>query len=290
MRGGVGLITRMVTRPNYLEFVAWGIRPKSRPRRLNALRCYLLPSFIYLLLVGVFATIIIWATESPAHEWEAEPCIGITAFAWYLGIIVCNIMPFRLENRFSNPALLRANLHDYRLAGIAGRDMLKGMAAPQLAGRRLFVITYITTCVTLAMACLNYFCRHPGGPYIPELLMVTLIGAITSGAAIFNLLVGSRYALAQWALCPSKIMRRLKTAGFLFSCPVTLCTFCPLLLVAFILWVPLECATLIGRSIHAENTWSRAKTALDGNDGEPFIEPIPKVTDSAAPADWRDTM
>lgn len=246
----------MVTRPNYLKTMVWGRRPKSAKRRRAAMWCCLRPSLLYLGCIALSVPIFQYTNILD----EDEKSLGVLFCAWLFGIIGCNFMPFLLEKSFGNASILQANFHDYRLAGISGRDMLTGLAAPQLAGIKIFVATYGLSFFVLWLWI---------GWGSDKAIFAGIVGAIPTAAAIYNLLAGSHYSLAQWAICPKKANRVLKTAGFIFACPITLCTFCPILIVGFLLWVPLQFASYVMRNVYFENAWDRAQALLDGTGEEP---------------------
>lgn len=267
----------MATRPNYLAAQAWGYRPKSIRRRRSALLAYLGPSIFYLFsIAGLYA---ITSRLFPL----SIPVITRFVIAWLTGVLHCTLLPLMLENRYGNTRLLRTNYHDYRLAGISGREMLKGLAAPQLAGIQLFAWVYAITLGLLGFLGICNIADQMAG-YI-------VMGAFSFAASVYNLLVGAHYYLAQWAICANKPTRILKTLALMFTCPITLCTFCPPLVFLFPIWFFLQIISILRRSMYAEGVWNRAQALLDGNDYEPPPPSTPAPTNiKPVEPSWRDPV
>jgi hypothetical protein len=99
--------------------------------------------------------------------------------------------------------------------------------------------------------------------------MVVLIGSL--GTSMYNLFLGSRYYLSQWALTPNKTSRKIKAALFIFSCPITACTFFPPLILLSFFLILAELISLAVRSSLMADAWTKAQEELDGN---PEIIPV----------------
>lgn len=184
-------------------------------------------------------------------------------FGWLLGAVLCAFSPFLMGNRFANPHVLRANYSDYCLAGIGGREMLEGLAAPHLAGSYLFTRVYLVT--SLILFSLLWVDPPPG-----EIIPFFVFSVISS---IVNLRAGGRFALALWARNAGSAVRALMIFAFVFSSPVTLFTILfPLIPLVFdntsdlYYLYALEVVTLIPRLYFARRTWIGAIARLDGNE------------------------
>ncbi len=264
----------MVTRPNYLAAWMWGVHPPSARRRRRALACYLVPTLLYLAVVGAGALLIpIEHADTyqgtPVTYWD-EYFELLLLFSWGLGFLFCLVLPFRMENRRSNARLLQANLHDYRLTGLSGREILTGLAAPQLAAHQLFIKTYAAV-MMVWVAILAMFSI--------EDVFVAIPLAISWLASYFNLVYGGRYNLSLWPTTPSRVARALKTAALIFTCPLTLCTICPLLVFLALILLPFGIAVVVVRGTKAADAWADAQTALDGVETVSLWSPVQDAPD-----------
>lgn len=263
----------MVTRPNYLAAWMWGVHPPSARRRRRALACYLVPTLLYLALIGAGALFFV-VVDSPDWEmhntdWKAY-FSQLLLFSWGLGFLFCLVLPFRMENRRSNARLLQANLHDYRLTGLSGREILTGLAAPQLAAHQLFIKTYaVVMMVWVAIL----------APFSVVGLLVAILLAISWLASYFNLVYGGRYNLSLWPTTPSRVARALKTAALIFTCPLTLCTICPLLVFLALILLPFGIAVVVVRGTKAADAWADAQAALDGVETVSLRSPVQDAPD-----------
>lgn len=199
--------------PNIIALQAWGKFPQSRRRRKQAMRSFLARTLIFLgvLVVGVIISGFIIAT-SPRHF--RVDGLGSTFFCLVMGIgfLFCLATPFQMENRFSGGRALRANFHDYHLAGVSGRDILMGMAGPQIAGILLFAIIYgVAVVATFLIACQ----LERSGPGRELFIAFTLIVLIAES----SLIVGGLYAIAQWTRYSEKSLRLFKTGSFMLFNP-----------------------------------------------------------------------
>lgn len=251
----------MVTRPNYLALQAWGIRPKSQRRRRRALLTYLGPTFAYLAIVPLAWLLFITSHVSKPFL-DSGPDHSFYMFFWLLiaswafGFFFCLILPFRVENRFSNARVLHANLHDYRLAGLSGVEILNGLAAPQLAAARLFIKIYAAVLVVELLACSAFFINA---------VFFSLPLVLSWGASYFNLVQGTRLNVALWATTPSRSARILKIGTLIFTCPITLCTLVPPIILAAVFLFPITVASFPVRAVKVEDVWNAARENLDGN-------------------------
>lgn len=256
----------MVTRPNYLAAQAWGIRPKSAKRRRRALICLMGPAAFYLGLLAL-AVLTQFILNLDNHDLHLDRYAhALFAISWIGGFVICTILPFRREKKFGNARMLQANYHDYRLALLTGSEILEGLAAPQLAGIKLFTIVYLFTFVPVACMWITLNSDYP---------LVLVAAVIYVGASIFNLHVSSRFNIAHWALSPKLATRTIKTAGMVFSCPITLSTICPPLVIVAITLLPLIFASYAVRLTKMTEAWSKARSILDGNEEVSLWVPVP---------------
>lgn len=252
---------------NFLEEQAWGRFPKSRRRRRMALRSLLTCTLLYVGLLAMVATIFtVISLKTQGRVDDALPGI-LTYFSFFVGAWFCAVAPFQVENRFSNARQLLANQHDYRLAGMTGRGMLRGIAAPQLAGAKLFAVVHLV----IVSGFLAYVSENVNN--VPRRLAMIVIGipVVILIASVFDVFVGTRFNLAQWRY-PGRGFRSLKTACFVFSSPFTVMVCCPFLFrfssqstIETLLFV--EIALLVIRWRWAAAEWRRAERWLDGDEG-----------------------
>lgn len=256
----------MVRAPNHLAALAWGLRSESTAHRRGAMVSWLGPAGLYLVIVLLIGLALAYNNFIDVRRLSTfEYWVALDAAAWYVGVLFCVILPFRIENKFSSAKLLRANYPDYRLAGFTGHDVLTGMAAPRIAGIKLFAYVYVIV-MLIGVSLLTYFQA--------KAIVLLLLLALSLGASIFSLIVGSYYNLAQWALSPNKAVRYIKTAGIVFTGPVTLCTLYPMFMIFLTIAIFLEVISVAIRSNIAVNAWTRAQKQLDGNDhANPLVPP-----------------
>ncbi|MEN6626387.1 MAG: hypothetical protein ABFD69_09190 [Candidatus Sumerlaeia bacterium] len=270
----------MPTRPNYLAAMIWGRRPKSARRRRRAWSCRYGPTTSYLVIFGIILTVGLLIASAfgivAEEEFVTVYCASLLTAAFFLGAIYCIALPFMLENRFSNARVLQANCHDYRLAGMSGREMLNGLAGPQLAGIKLFAKVYVG--VVFSIGAVSTAVQ-------PDFLRGMLTFSMLLIPFLLDLIAGSYFHLTLWTKYPSKPQRLLMTAVFVFSSPVTLLTATLPLSVPIIAMVPfmfgifivLELLSLAVRAAVIGSAWSAAKERLDGN-----AEQIPRLYDEPA--------
>lgn len=256
----------MVTRPNILALQAWGRRPKSARRRRRALAAlYAKPTGYIAMLAVVGLVFVIYYINRPQNiaKQNIDRGLLVTEFlvSWWLGVFVSAMAPFRIGDRSGNARALQSNGHDYYLAGIKGGDVLTGLAAPQLAGIRLFAWTFLAVVWLL-------FLTVEATENVGK--MFELFFMLSFAAAMFNLLAGTRFALALWALYPGRGQRMLLTAAMVFSSPMTIVSLCPPLIYTGLFmgnFSPLfvsEAVLLIIRFVVCLAMWARAVTTLDG--------------------------
>lgn len=251
----------MVTRPNILALQAWGRRPKSPRRRRRALAALYAKAGVYFALLAVIGVgFVALNIHSPQN---IDRGLLVTEFlaSWWLGVFISAMAPFRIGDRSSSARALQANGHDYYLAGIKGGDVLTGLAAPQLAGIRLFAWTFLAVVWLLF---LTVEATEGVGKEFELFFMLSF------AAAMFNLLAGTRFALALWALYPGRGQRMLLTAAMVFSSPMTIVSLCPpLIYTGYFMgnFAPLfvtEAVLLILRFVVFLAMWARAANTLDG--------------------------
>lgn len=260
----------MVTRPNYLEMQSWGRRPKSKRHRRQAMLSWLGPTILFLsavMIIGfTFFTIdlMVNSNEFIDESGRAPTVLDAVPFAtgsmffsaWLLGLAFCVLIPFLLENRFSNARMIQMNLPDYKLAGFNANDMLKGLAAPQLRGVHLFFYVYgLATSVLLLVSA-----GRADGIFVAFVLSSVVMGLI-------NLFAGSYFSLALWSKNSSKGERAFMIGLFTLSPLFGFCATVPLAIIlsflirgAAFLLVPLATITPIVVAIKA---WINAIRRID---------------------------
>lgn len=287
----------MPTRPNYIEMYAWGRKPRSKRRRRAALFAWLGPTvlFLFVLFVGGIVAFSIdqannlnTASFRPfgSHAFMAAS-VGMFIASWLGGFGFCFLLPFLLENRCGNANMLQANLADYKLAGFMARQMLKGLAAPQLRGIHLFSLVYpLLTGILL----LFFATTRSNAEFIPTIVITAVVGEI-------NLLAGTYFSLALWSKPASKGERAFKTGMFTISPFLGLCVAVPAAIIlnfiigdiAALVWL----AALLLPIAIAVKTWNGAIRRIDTpptDDDLAFLPPSPAKSAAVAadPADTRD--
>lgn len=289
----------MVTRPNYLALQAWGRKPRSKRRRDAAISAWLVPTIIFLgSVVGIGIAAFVFGMMFNAHEYlddgaravaptllDALPfALGGMFFAsWLVGLVLCALMPFMLENRFGNANVVQQNLADYKLAGFTAHQILKGLTAPQLKGVHLLSWVYPLVTSVLLLAVMFVVHGDPGG--------VVIITLFTVIAAVINLLAGAYFALALWSKKSSKGERLFLIALFTISPLFGTIAAIPIVAVlsiltfgsggVFLLIIPFAFAVPI---VVAIKSWLNAIKRIDTpptEDDLAFLPPSPAKSDAA---------
>lgn len=256
----------MATEENIVALQAWGVFPQSRRRRRRAVVAWLGRTVLY---IAVVACIMAVLTVLSMKYGGRPRTIFVPTFmlSWLTGIIFCALAPFQIETKFGRAHVLRRNLHDYYLAGIRGEQILAGIAAPQMAGRRLFAFVYpVVMIATFSAAMLE----SPGGPGRQAFTVLVLIALDGE----FMLIVASRFHLALWTTQHAAGARLFLVACFVFLHPAGLLVWhilsisrrqfagrgfllCFLALASFLFWYWI-----------AAKAWSAAVRRLDQYPGE----------------------
>lgn len=283
----------MVTRPNYLKAMVWGRRPKSAKRRRRALRSWLAPTIVFISLLAIF-TGLAFLNQSvrhiPAKFFLPQLFSSLLMTGFLLGALFCILIPFRLENRFSNARILQANCHDYRLAGFSGREMMTGLAAPQIRGMWLFSRVYLGMMVFLAGGLVIFAPKKSGASGLVFLVAGLML------PLMFNLIAGVFFHLTLWSRYPVRAQRLLALSAFIFSSPVTVGMIAFPITIFLLINVPmivgifiiLEFFSVAVRAAIVGSAWSEARERLDGKREEivrlMLDTPIDPEAESAAAA------
>lgn len=263
----------MAINENILVDQAWGVFPQSRRRRRSALIMWLRPTIAFVLGVVIFSLIGFISNGRFYLSGLFTPVIAVAAWC-------CVLMPFFMESRYSNARILAANRPDYDMAGFRGREMLKGIAAPQLASVKMFAGVLSITVAFLSLIV-------PGPPIEGRLIAAAIIPAFF----ITCVLPWSLFSIGLWAKYPSRGARVFFSLLMLLTSPLMIgCAAMPFFYnqddYSGLIVMPLLCfemPALVFRLAFCSAAWTRAIDIVDGRE-EAWREPVNPIETSP----WSD--
>lgn len=251
----------MVLNEHILADQVWGIRPASKRRRRAALRAWLGDVVLFGAVIALIQGIAIAIAFAYSREFPPETFVIPFSLGILFGAMFCFVAPLRLDTRFSSAHVLRANVHDYYLAGVSGRGILAGLAAPQIAGFKLFGWVYgIVMFAYIIAVAIQVKMRTDQFFFVSTIVL----------ASIYELVAGSYYGLSLWTKHSGRGIRALKVFVFLMTSPILLFIVTSPFVVyrgndATIGAVYLEYIAMMFRGTFVRHAWESAIERLDRN-------------------------
>lgn len=204
----------MPAAPNPLSELTWGRAPASPRRRRAALGQVFFPAIYYCVILGFMLGTEAWnrirrGESLLAQNWSENLLLYVSLAGF---IVVPSLLLMRVSLR-SQGQRLRDNWADYRMIGLSGRQMLRGVAGPGLLGVFLAALVHLLLFSGgLAVYRMQIGLQWSNDDWwLMGLLAASLCVILTSAATV---------EVALWAYTADRLPRTMAVLAFFFASPL----------------------------------------------------------------------